>query len=60
LKELGKKFERPSLETPFTKKKKKNRAGGVAKSIGPEFKPEYHKKKKSHIYSTLTSVRMFS
>jgi hypothetical protein len=32
------------------KKKKKNhhkkRAGGVAQGVGPEFKPQYHKKKK--------------
>jgi hypothetical protein len=26
---------------------KKKRAGGVAQSEGPEFKPQYHKKKKS-------------
>jgi hypothetical protein len=25
----------------------KNRAGGVAQGKGPEFKPQYHKKKKS-------------
>jgi hypothetical protein len=24
----------------------KNRAGGVAQGVGPEFKPQYHKKKK--------------
>jgi hypothetical protein len=30
---------RPYLEKPFTK----NRAGGVAKGEGPEFKSQYHK-----------------
>jgi hypothetical protein len=30
------------LEKPFTKK----RAGGVTQGVGPEFKPQYHKKKK--------------
>jgi hypothetical protein len=29
-----------------THKKKKNRAGGVAQSESPEFKPQYYKKKK--------------
>jgi hypothetical protein len=32
----------PISKKPFTKKK----AGGVAKSEGPEFNPQYHKKKK--------------
>jgi hypothetical protein len=31
----------PSLKIPNTK-----RAGGVAPGVGPEFKPQYHKKKK--------------
>jgi hypothetical protein len=30
-------------------KKKKKRAGGVAQGIGPEFKPQYLKKKKKKI-----------
>jgi hypothetical protein len=34
---------RPYLEKPFTKKK---RAGAMVQGIGPEFKPQYHKKKK--------------
>jgi hypothetical protein len=30
---------------PYLKKiLHKNRAGGVAKGVGPEFKPQYHKK----------------
>jgi hypothetical protein len=33
---------RPYLEKPFTK----NRIGGVAQGEGPEFKPQYQKKKK--------------
>jgi hypothetical protein len=37
------------LQDPISKKyitKKKKRAGGVAQGIGPEFKLQYHKKKK--------------
>jgi hypothetical protein len=36
---------RPYLEKPFTK----NKAGGVAQGEGPEFKPQYRKKKKKRI-----------
>jgi hypothetical protein len=36
------------LKNP-SKKKKKKRAGGVAQGIGPEFKPQYLKKKKENI-----------
>jgi hypothetical protein len=32
---------RPYLEKPITKT-----AGGVAQGVGPEFKPQYHAKKK--------------
>jgi hypothetical protein len=35
-------FTSPSLEKNLHKK----RAGGVAQGVGPEFKPQYHKKKK--------------
>jgi hypothetical protein len=28
---------------------KKKRAGGVAQGVGPEFKPQYHKKKKDSL-----------
>jgi hypothetical protein len=36
---------RPYLEKPITKT-----AGGVAQGVGPEFKPQYHaKKKKSQV-----------
>jgi hypothetical protein len=36
-----------SSRDPFLKKHiKKNRAGGVAQSEGPDFKPQYYKKKK--------------
>jgi hypothetical protein len=31
------------LKEPFTKKKKK-KAGEVTQVVGPEFKPQYHKK----------------
>jgi hypothetical protein len=35
------------LQDPVSKKTNhKNRAGGVTQSIGPEFKPQYCKKKK--------------
>jgi hypothetical protein len=33
------------LKKPITKK----RAGGVAQGVGPEFKPQYCKKKKSFV-----------
>jgi hypothetical protein len=40
-------------EDPISKKTlHKNRAGGVAQGIGPEFKPQYWKKKKRHIFQT--------
>jgi hypothetical protein len=38
----GKQFTRPYLENTHHK----NRAGGVAQVVGPEFKPQHHKKKK--------------
>jgi hypothetical protein len=43
-----KQFQRPCLE-----KKSQKSAGGVAQGVGPEFKPQYHKKKrkKSEILS---------
>jgi hypothetical protein len=38
---------------PYLKKKKsQKKAGGVAQSEGPEFKPQYHKKKKKSLSST--------
>jgi hypothetical protein len=39
--QLGKLFERPYLE----KKNHKKRAGGVTQGVGPEFKPQDHKKR---------------
>jgi hypothetical protein len=38
-----------SSQDPISKKKKKSqkKAGGVAQGVGLEFKPQYHKKKKS-------------
>jgi hypothetical protein len=45
-----------NFQSPFLKKKKKiththkksqKRSGGVAQGSGPEFKPQYHKKKKN-------------
>jgi hypothetical protein len=38
----GKQFESPYLE----KTQHKKRVGGVVQGVGPEFKPQYHKKKK--------------
>jgi hypothetical protein len=37
---------RPIWKTPSQKKKKKKRADRVAQDVGPEFKPQYHKRKK--------------
>jgi hypothetical protein len=35
---------------PYLKDKPSHkRAGGVAQDIGPEFKPQYHKKKKEFV-----------
>jgi hypothetical protein len=39
---------RPYIEKPFTQKK---RVGGVAEGEGPEFKPQYHKKKKKKSFT---------
>jgi hypothetical protein len=36
------------LEKTLHKKTKKNRAGEVAQGEGPEFKPQYHKRKKKN------------
>jgi hypothetical protein len=33
-------------ETPILKNPSQKRASGVAQGIGPEFKPQYHQKKK--------------
>jgi hypothetical protein len=41
----GKEFVRPYLEKSLSQK----RAGGVAQGIGPELKPQYHKKKKKSL-----------
>jgi hypothetical protein len=42
---LDKQFMRPYLKDKPSHK----RAGGVAQDIGPEFKPQYHKKKKEFV-----------
>jgi hypothetical protein len=40
-----------SLRDPISKKPNTKRAGGVAQGEGPEFKPQYHKKKiKARVY----------
>jgi hypothetical protein len=36
----------------YLKKNCKNRAGGVAQGVGPEFKPQYRKKKRYHFISS--------
>jgi hypothetical protein len=41
----GKQFS-TVLETPSQKSSSQKRAGGVAQGVGPEFKPQYCKKKK--------------
>jgi hypothetical protein len=43
------------LKIPITKK----RAGGVAQSVGPEFKPQYHKKNKKINKKELLILPMF-
>jgi hypothetical protein len=40
------------LNKPFTKK-----AGGVAQGIGPEFKPQYHKKKKKRVNTQAEGIQ---
>jgi hypothetical protein len=35
-----------SSQDYLKKKKKSQKAGGVAQGVGPEFKPQYHQKKK--------------
>jgi hypothetical protein len=37
-----------SHETLSQKHLHKNKAGAVAQGVGPEFKPQYHKKKKKY------------
>jgi hypothetical protein len=52
------------LEKPITIKKKKKKVGGVAKGVGPEFKPQYCKKKKKYNlkrnYSTLICWNIYN
>jgi hypothetical protein len=45
-----------SHETLSQKHLHKNKAGAVAQGVGPEFKPQYHKKKKSMQTSILLQV----
>jgi hypothetical protein len=48
---------RPYLEKNLSQK----RAGGVVQGIGPEFKPQYYKKKKKNgfIHWSILNVRAF-
>jgi hypothetical protein len=51
---LGKYFTRP-----YRKKKSQKRAGGVVQDVEPEFKPQYHQKKKKknlNEHTTLTQI----
>jgi hypothetical protein len=43
---------------PILKNPSQNKAGGVTQSVGPEFKPQYHKKKElsESLYSPKKSV----
>jgi hypothetical protein len=51
---------RPYLKNTYHK----NKAGGVAQSVGPEFKPQYHKKRErererplmSYLYLFMASI----
>jgi hypothetical protein len=45
-------FTRPYLKIPFTK----NRAGKVAQSEGPKFKPQYHKTKMLAYYKLIFKI----
>jgi hypothetical protein len=36
------------LRDPISKNPSQKRAGGVAQSVGPEFKPQYHKNKQTN------------
>jgi hypothetical protein len=46
-----------SSRDPISKKPNTKTAGGVAPDVGPEFKLQYHKKKKrKHILTSLTTV----
>jgi hypothetical protein len=38
------------MKTLSQKNPSQKRAGGVAQDVGPEFKPQYHKKKKKVIH----------
>jgi hypothetical protein len=39
-----------SSQDPISKVPNTKRAGGVARGVGPEFKPQYQKKKKKNLY----------
>jgi hypothetical protein len=58
--DLGDQSSKPaqanSLPDPISKTPIKKRAGGVAQGVGPEFKPQYHKKKKKKIGLGCSSV----
>jgi hypothetical protein len=45
--QISKPVQANSLKDPVLKNTITKRAGGVAQSVGPEFKPQYHKEKKS-------------
>jgi hypothetical protein len=50
----GQKFSRPYLE----KKTSQKRAGGIARGIGPEFKPQYHTHTHTHTQSWFWQVKL--
>jgi hypothetical protein len=37
-----------SSRDPISKNPSQKRAGGMAQGVGPEFKPQYHKRKKGN------------
>jgi hypothetical protein len=44
------------LRDPISIKPTQKRAGGVAQGVDPEFKPQYHKKKKKEKETALQAV----
>jgi hypothetical protein len=43
-----------SSQGTVSKNPSQKRAGGVTQGIDPEFKPQYHKKKRNELYETKT------
>jgi hypothetical protein len=48
-----------SSQDPISKNSSQKRAGGVAQGVGPEFKPQYQKKKKKPHYFQHVEMILF-